>query len=665
MGETPELELAVPSQPDYVALRSVRPGAPVGPPVAVIGRRSHVAATTADELRAAEATDVARAIAAAVGDGWSVDDGQGRWRPARLGDIAILVPARTSLPFLQDALDEAGIAYRTESSSLVYATRAVRDVLMVLRAVNDPTNELHVLAALRTPLLACGDDDLLRFRVERGGRWNYLAVQPPSVPDDDPVRRGLAFLRAVHDQRHWLSPSELLDVIVRDRRALELGFAEGRPRDVWRRIRFVIDQARAWSEATQGNLRQYLLWVDTQSAEGARVSEAVLPETDDDAVRIMTIHAAKGLEFPITIVSGLSTVPMARAAAAEAVFPRDGIVAYRFAGNIRTAEYDAWKPIDEQMGYDERVRLLYVACTRARDHLIVSLHRRARASAPTATKRTNAELLVDGMGPLLAGLPDGAGLVGTVRTPSRHRPEPISPLAAWAAERDAALARAARPSTVAATALSGDGEPERADDVVAGLQKRPRDLDLPPWLKGRYGTAVGRAVHGVLQTVALDSGAGLDAAVSAQCEAEAIPERSAVVATLARGALGSSSVREAARSPHWREVYAAAPVGGRLLEGYIDLLYRSGDGLVIVDYKTADTVDDGELHRRAAGYRLQGASYARLVAAATGEPVARVTFLFLTPAGPVERHLDDVEAAIDEVDAIVAAGREILADEDG
>jgi ATP-dependent exoDNAse (exonuclease V) beta subunit len=663
MGETPELELDVPSQPDYIPVQAVRPGPTVGPAVAVIGRSAHHD-VSADELRAAEASDVAGAIATAIAEGWSVDDGASSERAARLGDIAILVPARTSLPFLQDALDQARIPYRTESSSLVYATRAVRDVLMVLRAVSDPTNELHVVSALRTPLLACGDDDLFRFRVERGGRWSYLIDPPDAVPDDDPVRRGLAFLRAVHEQRHWTTPSELLDFIVRDRRALELGFAEGRPRDVWRRIRFVIDQARAWTEATHGTLRQYLFWVDTQSAEGSRVSEAVLPETDDDAVRIMTIHAAKGLEFPITIVSGLSTVPMARAAAAEVVFPREGRVGYRFAGKIRTAEYDEWKPIDEQMGYDERVRLLYVACTRARDHLVVSLHRRARSSAPRPTKRTNAELLVDGMGLLLGSVRDAAADPASMVPRPVAPPPPIAPLAAWQSERDDALRRAARPGTVAATTLSAEGEPDGAD-TVAGLQKQGRDLDLPPWLKGRYGTAVGRAVHGVLQTIPLVSCDGLDAAVVAQCEAEAIPERVAVVRGLVVAALASPSVREAAESPHWREVYACVPVGGRLLEGYVDLLYRGRDGLVIVDYKTAATVDKIELERRVLGYRLQGASYARMVAAATGESVARVTFVFLTPGGAAERHLGDLQAAVEDVDAVVVSGQEIIADERG
>ena len=666
LGERPDDDLPVPSQPPYVALFAERPGPPAGPPVSALGRTEHSQDTTADAMRAAEAAEVVATVARAVAEGWSVGDAGAPdgWRPARLGDIAILVPARTSLPFLEDGLEEAGIAYRADSSSLVYATRAVRDLLMVLRAVDDPTDHLRIVSALRTPLLACGDDDLFRFKVERGGHWSYLAPLPDTVPAGDPVAAGLAYLRGLHNDRHWTAPSELLDRIARDRRALELGFAEGRPRDVWRRLRFVIDQARAWSESTGGSLRQYLQWVELQTAEGARVAEAVLPETDDDAVRILTVHAAKGLEFPITVVSGLSTVPQARPAPAEVVFPPTGGVGYRFGRQVATPEFVAWQPLDEQMGHDERKRLLYVACTRARDHLVVSLHRRARAGEPAPAKRTNAELLVSALGDGLAGLPDGPS--AGARHPSLappSRPAPPPPLDQWAEERATALRRASLPPAVAATALGGDGAPDPGGEPDPGLRKRPRDLDLPPWLKGRYGTAVGRAVHGVLQAVDLATGAGLDAAVAAQCEAEAVPDRAGDVRRLAAAALGSPTVREAAGSPHWREVYACTPLdGGRLLEGYVDLLYRGPDGLVVVDHKTSATSDGAELDARVEGYRHQGAAYALAVGRATGETVARVTFVFLTPDGAVERHLDRLDESMARIRELVAAGAEVTVD---
>ncbi|HEY4378680.1 MAG TPA: PD-(D/E)XK nuclease family protein, partial [Acidimicrobiales bacterium] len=203
-----------------------------------------------------------------------------------------------------------------------------------------------------------------------------------------------------------------------------------------------------------------------------------------------------------------------------------------------------------------------------------------------------------------------------------------------------------------------DHDDDETDDPEAGLEKRPRDLDLPPWLKGRYGTAVGRAVHGVLQTIDLGTGAGRDAAVAAQCQAEAIGTRADDVARLVQLALDSPVVREAAANAHWREVYACTPVAGRLLEGYVDLLYRGPDGLVVVDYKTAGTTDPTDLAQRVEGYRLQGASYALSVAQTTGEPVHRVVFLFLTPGGAVSIDLADVPAAVAEVEDLVARGAE-------
>lgn len=676
MAEPPDHELPLSSQTAYVPLQAVRPGPAVGPPVAVIGRHAHPVKTGADVVRAFEADDVAATIQRIMAEGWLVGDGVDdagteRWRPARLGDITILVPARTSLPLLDNALGDAGIPYRAESSSIVYATRAVRDLLMVLRAVDDPSDRLRTVAALRTPLFACGDDDLVRFRVERQGSLDILRrEQPDTVPPDDPVLVSLRVLRELHDQRRWCTPSELLDRVARDRRALELGFAEGRPRDVWRRLRFVIDQARAWHEATGGSLREYLTWVGQQTAEGARVAEAVLPETDDDAVRVMTIHAAKGLEFPITIVSGTSSLPNTSRAPAEVRFPHDGGVAYRLGARVQTVEFTATVPIDEQMGLDERIRLLYVATTRARDHLVVSLHRVERASSPPPARRTNAELLVDGMGDALADLPDGPGTGGAPPPVVVAAPAPPRPFAAWRADLDARLAAASRPTTVAATALTDEGHPDAgepdadADELVDGLRKRPRDLDLPPWLKGRYGTSVGRAVHGVLQTVDLASHEGVDDAVAAQCEAEAIPDQAPAVRRLVGQALGSEVVREAAAVPHWREVYACTPVdGGRMLEGYVDLLARGPDGLVVVDYKTARSADPDLLDARVAGYRLQGASYALAVAATTGEQVARVVFLFLTPSGAVERPLDRLDDAVADVRRLVAEGRELEAPE--
>ncbi len=127
------------------------------------------------------------------------------------------------------------------------------------------------------------------------------------------------------------------------------------------------------------------------------------------------------------------------------------------------------------MGYDERLRLLYVACTRACDHLVVSLHREQRRNPPKEKRnRTNAEVLVAGMGERLAELPDLSGDPTPLRADPAAVPAPPPDFEQWEAERSAALAAAPRPGAVAATALTDEGGPDRGTDpgdLVAGPRR--------------------------------------------------------------------------------------------------------------------------------------------------------------------------------------------------
>ena len=312
----------VASQPPYVGLDAVRDEPPVGPPVSVVGR---------------QALDGVRRRRAAGGRGRRGGrhdrphrrrgvERRGRRRAERLahgelGDITILVPDPHVAAVPRDRSAITGIAYRAESSSLVYVTQAVRDLLMTLRAVDDPTDHLRIVSALRTPLFACGDDDLFRFKRERGGHWGYTGDQPDTVPRT--TRCGSASSTCAPCTSSASGP--------RPRSCSSASPATGAPsRSASPKAGRVTSGAVSASSSTRrgtGPSRPAGASASTSSGwsgsphEGARVAEAVLPETDDDAVRIMTIHAAKGLEFPITIVSGMSTGAGRPGAAAEVVFP--------------------------------------------------------------------------------------------------------------------------------------------------------------------------------------------------------------------------------------------------------------------------------------------------------------------------------------------------------
>ncbi|NDH98701.1 MAG: DNA helicase UvrD, partial [Actinobacteria bacterium] len=272
------------SQAEYVALSAHRQeSAPVGPAVAVLGADTHAEKLSADELRAVESCDIAAAVSELLHgpSPWSVDDGEGGWRSALASDVCILLPSRTSLSALETALTAVGVPYRTETSSLVYASREIREVLLALAAVADPTDELATVAALRSFVYGCGDDDLAHWRLGVRGRFT-LRAPIPEGQESHPVALGLQHLQQLHEARLWSTPAELLDRLIRERGVLETAIAGGNPRDVWRRLRFVIDQARAWVDAGGVDLRAYLRWARLQGADNARVSETVLPETDDD-----------------------------------------------------------------------------------------------------------------------------------------------------------------------------------------------------------------------------------------------------------------------------------------------------------------------------------------------------------------------------------------------
>jgi len=285
-------------------------------------------------------------------------DGVERFRPAQFKDICILMPQRSALRLLELALEDAGVPYRLEGASLVFGTQEVRDLLNCLRALDDPADQVALVAALRSPALACSDADLLEF-VDSGGRLELLAGGNPT---DGPVSEAMDVLRRYHEQRMWTPAASLIEEFVRERRLLEAALGAPRPRERWRRYAFLVGQARVFTEAGRSAGSSFLEWAATQAEEGARVTEVPVPETDEDAVRIMTVHGAKGLEFPIVILTALNFEPRTRVD--NVLFDREqgnaevrlGPAAERF----QTPGYEALAQREGELSLAEDIRLMYL-----------------------------------------------------------------------------------------------------------------------------------------------------------------------------------------------------------------------------------------------------------------------------------------------------------------
>ena len=624
----------------------------------------------AEQAARAQARDLARMIALAHGT-WMVRHHLGE-RPAAYTDIAVLVRTRADLTHLEPALRRAGIPYVIEGGALLYDTREVRDLLRVLNAVNDSSSAIKVVTALRTSVLAISDVELVTHR-NAGGDWQLASqsrvaetaagagAETAAGAEGHPaVRQALAQLRRWTESRHRIPVPELLAEIVRRSASHAASVVDAAPTTTWRRLRLVLDEARWWYEQTGGSLGEYLDWVAMRVENDDR-SNVTTDETDEDAVHILTVHAAKGLEFPVVMVAGLGrTRPNGGHVQAKFDLDEHGVrrLELKF-GKLRTKGFTTAD--DRDLSRLEAARLTYVACTRAMDHLVVCLHHGARPTRVTAAEMQPYLPATDPAADPPIDLPRAPVVPPpAIVEPSNRldRPPPRATewkvRSSWSATQlrhradDAATAVAAAPlaspsnavdESSMSSSISSDDDlaplPSESDDSVHS--KPPRSFAALPDQIGRYGTRVGRAVHGVMQVLPFtDSLVPVPALVVQQCRAEDVPERfhpyvEQLVRSIATSAAFARMAAAAQVGTVRREMYVGAQVAGEGVYGIIDAVWREDGRFVVVDFKTDHVVESPAT--LAARYRPQLDAYARALVAATGVAVAETLLCVALPDG--------------------------------
>ena len=602
-----------------------------------------------DAVREEEGAAIAL-VAAEFGAGlYLVREAGGNVRPSSFGDLCILMPRRTALPSLERNLQDVGIPYVLQGESQLFDTQEFRDMLNCLSAIDDPTDQVAIVGALRSPAFGCSDVDLWEWATAGYG-FDY----GDSVPEAGLyVGECLAELARYHRMRNRATTPELIETFVRDRMLRELAALGEDWSQRNRRIDLISEMARSVQRSGGHSLREFADWLRLRQSLGERMIESAPSIIGIDAVRVMTIHGAKGLEFPGVVITGLNTGLVNRRS--EIVFdtgPEASDSAAIGLGSrgsrFETSGYADIEAKKKQIGEAEEIRMMYVAATRARDHLFVSLYRKGGDDATLAAKLGQ---YVDGA----SGLSEQYTPVGGSVTPdTRTVSEPwgtSSDMESWSSEIAAAVAAAGAPRSASATSLKSQSLP------LPPQKESSDDSGQEPWRKGRAATNLGSAVHAVLQDIDLDSGDGIVELANDQAAAHGVADRADEVASLAKAVLDSGVVREAVKSGrYWRETPIAAGVGqGKSLEGVIDLIFESAPGeLVVVDYKT-DSVHGRSLGEMAEPYRTQIGAYAAVVDETTPARVVRAVLVFARPAlagNPCEFELPDMEdAKIRAVDA--------------
>jgi len=571
----------------------------------------------AGQVKKYEASSVAAAVCHIKSAGWLVRSvGASTVQPARYCDICILMPTRTVLPYIERALDEFHVPYRIESESFVFGTPDIRELLSCLRAIDSPADRVALVAALRSTAFGCSDVELVKL-LDSGGVLDY--TNPGKA--DGPVREAMEVLARYSERRTWIPIDQLIEMFIRERRLAEIAFGRARPRERLRRLKLVLQQARAFSEVGERSLRIFADWMEQQMAEGSRMVEIPVPEADEDAVRIMTIHAAKGLEFPVVILAGIGSSGGSHSS--PVIFEQDGggiNVSLGVEGRkFMTSGYEEAREREKEIDEAEAVRLMYVATTRARDHLVLSLYRKATRSVGATPAAVIERLASDAE----CQWHDIDYSTVNIEEPSEADTDVPSTVDTeadrdrWITDRAAVLKQASRSPAIAVTTL-------------AHLDKEEAERGEVYYRKGRGGTSLGRAVHSVLQSIDLPTGKGLEEMARAQAAAEGIHDKWKEVAGLVGRGLKSEVVKRAIASKKYhREVFVSVPYEDVLIEGFVDLLFEENGGLVVVDYKTDVLDSEEEEMKRQDRYQLQAGTYALAIEKATSKPVKEVVLLFL------------------------------------
>jgi ATP-dependent exoDNAse (exonuclease V) beta subunit len=598
------------------------------------------------------------------------------------GEIVLLFAAGTDAEWYEDELRRAGLPTYRATGKGYFGQQQVVDLLSYLRLLQNRYDDVALLSVLASPFVGVSNDALALLRRVASRRPLFTGLEhslPPGLGERD--ERLMRAFRQRYDRlveaMPRLSLERLCEQIVaeHDYDLAVLAQWDGRRR--YANLRKLARLARSYEELRGPDVEGFVRFVAEQEAVGARELEAVAEEEGADAVRLLTIHAAKGLEFKVVIVAdaGRDRVPPSPD---EILALPDGRFGFRVADPVTAKrrgafDYEAVKEARQEAERAERLRLYYVAMTRAKERLIVSgsvdLGSEREAPTPIAwvLDRLDAdeELAAAGDTPLELVRGDARLLVRL----DRHRPDQpkAEPEAEESGEGQLALFAAleevvALPAAPELPPLVALPEPPlyrvRKLSFTAlslfeqcayryfaryglGMSERPVEGEGAGEMSG---TEIGSAVHALLEEL------DLAAPVVPELEDELI--RGFVTAycdsDLAR--------RVAALSGVEKERHFTFEHDGVLVHGFLDAFYLRDGRALVVDYKTNALGETSPAEIVEQDYRLQRLVYALACFRAGAEEVEVVYHFLERPEAPVEAlfSLADVPALEAGLSAAIA-----------
>ncbi|MBW6467336.1 MAG: UvrD-helicase domain-containing protein, partial [Brevefilum sp.] len=563
-------------------------------------------------------------------------------------EVALLFRASTGYADYEAALEEMGIPFVTVAGRGFYDRPEIRDLVNILRALADPIDDLAFAGLLRSPAFGLSDAALYLLRQSGLSYWQALQGDLSALNEADRERANqtVAIVSQLLPLVDRIPVAELLTQIVNAThyRAI-LATADVKEGDLdtsttggrlWRNLDKLLSDALASEEL---RVRNYLEVLETLNDAGAREGEASAEA--QGSVQLMTIHAAKGLEFNVVVMAAAGRGTRSSSELAY-LFEELGVA---FKLDPPPMLYNLAKHLDKDQDEMERLRLLYVALTRAKHKLIISCH---------ATPNKDGDLTFTAWAKELvraAGImPHEFHQAGV--EPFDHPTEQNNPLRVWCLWDDHPLPQmiflppeeiAREPEIIQRPLYQPIEEPspgpamdDEGDEVIdpASWRATAQDGELPGKVLGKL---VHQALHRwcfpgdpqlekLLQNEALQAGL-----VNESQRADAIDQAVERLERLRQHPLWAQ-IDTAAERHH--ELPYAVQVGRGTENRFIDLLYRDGDSWRIIDFKTDPIHTPGYREELLLRYSPQVLRYQHAVKQLLGVD-AKASICFLDDNGQV------------------------------
>lgn len=551
----------------------------------------------------------------------------------------------------------------------VWALRAA------LTAIEHPDDELHVFATLRGPLFALSDEQLLAYK-HTAGKLHPLSPQArdAAATGQPQVVRALSLLRRLHLARNRVPIAQTLHTLLHDTRAHAAFAIWPTGEQALGNVLKLVDMARAYERTGRASsFRGFVQWLSDERSAAGDTSDAPVLDDSSDGVRIMTVHAAKGLEFPVVVLCD-PTAPRRAGHASRYVEPERKLWAQALCG-CAPLELQEQKERVQDQDEAEVVRLTYVAATRARELLVVPavgddpvggwvdvLHpalyppgdaRRTPQPAPGCptftgdsvahrpgrTDRVPEESVAPGMHIPQAGdhtvvwwdphaLQLERPAVGGLRQQELLKKDPardgaaegVRTFEAWLAERGEVRDRSSQPSLAIKSVTRVSHEQEEVAAQPVPVEHSDGADSVRPG-----GKRFGNLVHGMLAECELTADRAQLSALAAMLARElgASEQEQQASVTRVEAALAHPLMERVRQSDDVRRetaVVLSRQEGQDAVEGIVDLAFAEGDGWVVVDFKT--DADPGSQPAYAHQLRL----YAQGMQQATGQAVQPMLF---------------------------------------